>query len=402
MPFEYFNPLPHLAKYKSFEELLSKQDIAEIDDLCRKIRVMWTSEDMTPNQRIQGARLGQDIDRVPCIIQMPRGIGMKKIGANYIDIYQDPVKCIKVTLHCILEIKMDGGRQYAPIDMSLSDVFGTKWEFLPDSLPKVTEWAVKRGFEDILESPLPDPRQSEALRWALETMRFLNEKLGDLSSFSGNIPYALGPYYMYNSCLRGPIKGFSDIKKYPDLAVETFDKLRDYIIDLLKYQMEAAGSQSWKLIESLAAPDYTSPAWFEKYCAPYNRRIIEALAPAPGTVAGGGQGQTDFTPLLDTYAEMGFKGFSFGPPTDLKRMKEIGREKGVFLAHWAMTQPLMRWGSPQEVSEHVKECIRIAAPGKGYMLTTDIPDDDSPLENLLAITDGCKKYGKYPLRLDGG
>lgn len=188
MPFEYFNPLPHLVKYKSFGEMLSRQDRAEIDDLCRKIRVMWTSEDLAPNQRIQGARMGHDIGRVPCVIQMPRAVGMRKIGANYLDVYTDPVKCVKVTPHCILEIRMEGGRQYAPIDMSLSDVFGTKWEFLPDSLPKVTEWAVKRGFEDVLENPLPDPRESEALRWAVETMRFLNEKLGDLSSFSGNIP----------------------------------------------------------------------------------------------------------------------------------------------------------------------------------------------------------------------
>ncbi len=394
MSFEYFNPLPHLAKYRTFGELLSRQDTRQIDHICRKLRRLWSSEQLTPNQRRVGASLGQEIDRVPCIISSLKAIGMKKHGLNYLEVYKDPVVWVKATLISILETKCDGGRAYLPIDLNLSDVFGTKWEFLPDSLPKVTEWAVTRGLEDILENPLPDPRESEALRWSIESMKFLNEKLGDLCTFSTGI-LAIGPYYMYNSYLRGPTRGLADIKKQPDLAVQAFDKLCDYIIGLLKYLMQAEGANSWTLIEG-ASPAHTSPDCFERYCAPYARRMIQELAPALGTIDGGWQGQRDFTLLLDTYAEMGFKGFAFGPPTELPKMKQISSEKGIFVAHRALTQQFMRWATPVEIEEQVKKCVAIGAPGRRYLLTTDMPDDDTPLDNLLAITEACRKYGKYP------
>lgn len=392
MSFERFDPVPHLARYAKLDDMLSGEDCREIDDLCARVRLQWTSEPLTPIQRMIGSMMGQDIDRVPCVISKPDFLGMKKLGVDYERKYMDPVAAVKMILVSILESQTDGTSEYLPIDMNLSDVFGTRWEFLPHTLPKVTQWAVRRGFEDILENPLPDPRDSHALKWQIETARFLNERLGDLSPFA--TIFALGPYYMYLACLRGP-DGFRDIRTHSDLAVQVFDKLCTYIIDLLRYMMEQYQSPSWMLIESMASPSFTSPAWFEKFCAPYNRRILAELAPAPGVIAGGGQGQTDFTALLDTYAEMGFSTFSFGPPTDLERMKQISNEKGIFLAHWAMPAPLLAHGTPQEIDAEVERILAIGAPGKRYVLSTDQPDDESPVENIRAVKQACLKYGRY-------
>ncbi|MFB0562444.1 MAG: uroporphyrinogen decarboxylase family protein [Candidatus Lokiarchaeia archaeon] len=396
MPWEYFNPLPHLSKYTSFEQLLSKQDKEEIDDLCKKIREMWTSEPMKPMERLVGAIMGMDIDRVPCTVFGPMYKTLREIGGNFIDYYKNPVLNIKTVLVTILKYKLEIGAAYNPIDMNQSDVFGTKWEFLENSLPKVTEWAVKEGFKEILDEDLPDPRKSEGLKWEIETTNFLNKKLGDLNSFA--FVYAVGPYYMYNSCLRGPKRGFYDIKKNPELAVKAFDKLHDYIVDLLRYLMEKTNTPSWALIDSLTSPSFTPPHWYEKFCAPYQKRLVEDLAPAPGTIAGGGQGETDFTPLLDTLADMGFTGFMFGPPTDLRKMKKISDEKGIYIMHWTVPAPMMRYGTPQQIEDYVKECIKIAAPRKRYMLGSDLADHDTPDENVHIIKQSVLKYGKYPLQ----
>ena len=98
MPFEYFNPVPHLSGYARFEDLLSKPDKAEIDDLCARVRQLWTSEPLTPIQRIMGAMMGQAIDRVPCVISKPEFLGMKKLGVDYVQKYADPVAAVKVAL----------------------------------------------------------------------------------------------------------------------------------------------------------------------------------------------------------------------------------------------------------------------------------------------------------------
>jgi uroporphyrinogen-III decarboxylase len=395
---KYFNPVPHLKKYTSFEQLLSKKDKIEIDDLCKKIREMWTSEPMKPMERLVGSIMGMNIDRVPCTFTPPTYKTIREIGGNFIDYYKNPVTLVKAMLVAVLKYKTEIGHAYLPIDMNQSDVFGTKWEFLENSLPKVTEWAVKDGFKEIIEKDLPDPKESEAMKWQIETTKFLNGKLGDLSSFA--FIYAVGPYYMYNSCLRGPKNGFYDIKKNPELAVKAFDKLCDYIVDMLKYCLEKTGMPNWTLIDSLTAPDFTPPPWYEKFCAPYQKRLVEEMAPALGGIAGGGQGKTDFTPLLDRFAEMGFTTFSFGPPTDLQKMKKISDEKGTFLMHWSIPAPMLRYGTPQKIENEVKECIRIAGPRGKYALGSDWIDHDTPDENIHVIKNACLKYGKYPLQFE--
>jgi uroporphyrinogen-III decarboxylase len=396
VPFENFNPVPHLDKYAHIEDMMSKQDKRDIEGLIKKLRTIWTSEPLTPMQRAIAAMMGGDLDRVPYTPILPKSIGMRKIGCDYVKYYMDPVANMKTNLITAFECKGDSVQGYLPIDMGLSDVYGTKWKFLPNSLPVVTQWGVK-GFDQMLDNPTPDPRESRALKWQLETARFLTEKLGDLTSCAAN--FILGPYYQYNSCLRGPVDGFYDIKKRPDDAVKVFDKLYAYLADYANYLIEQTQVPSVIIIDSLAAPSFTSPAWFQKFCAPYNKKLLENI-PAMWTIAGGGQGKTDFTPLLETYADMGYGSFMFGPPTDLNKMKQISNKKGTVIMHWALTQEMLRWYTPKQIEERVKECLKIGAPGGRYLLGTDVPDDESPLENFLAARESLLKYGKYPLKFD--
>jgi uroporphyrinogen decarboxylase len=57
-------------------------------------------------------------------------------------------------------------------------------------------------------------------------------------------------------------------------------------------------------------------------------------------------------------------------------------------------------GTPEEVRCEALECLRIAAPGGGYILATDHSlHDDIPLENIYAYVDVARQYGAYPLQL---
>ena len=56
-------------------------------------------------------------------------------------------------------------------------------------------------------------------------------------------------------------------------------------------------------------------------------------------------------------------------------------------------------GSPEDVEREALECLRIAAPGGGYILATDHSlHDDIPTENVYAYIEAAKKYGAYPLQ----
>ena len=55
-------------------------------------------------------------------------------------------------------------------------------------------------------------------------------------------------------------------------------------------------------------------------------------------------------------------------------------------------------GSPADVEEEVRECIGIAAPGGGFILASDHSiHDDIPNENVFALYDAGRRYGKYPI-----
>jgi uroporphyrinogen decarboxylase len=57
-------------------------------------------------------------------------------------------------------------------------------------------------------------------------------------------------------------------------------------------------------------------------------------------------------------------------------------------------------GSVAEVVAEVKDCIKVAAPGGGYILCSDHSlHDDIPNENVFALYGAGRKFGKYPIEI---
>jgi uroporphyrinogen decarboxylase len=57
-------------------------------------------------------------------------------------------------------------------------------------------------------------------------------------------------------------------------------------------------------------------------------------------------------------------------------------------------------GTPEDVRREALECLRVAAPGGGYVLATDHSlHDDIPLANIHAYVEVARQFGTYPLKL---
>jgi uroporphyrinogen decarboxylase len=57
-------------------------------------------------------------------------------------------------------------------------------------------------------------------------------------------------------------------------------------------------------------------------------------------------------------------------------------------------------GTPDDVRREAIACLRIGAPGGGYILATDHSlHDDIPLDNIRAYVEIAHRYGEYPLNL---
>jgi uroporphyrinogen-III decarboxylase len=78
---------------------------------------------------------------------------------------------------------------------------------------------------------------------------------------------------------------------------------------------------------------------------------------------------------------------------DLKECKktlgDIAAIKGSF-----PIQTLM-FGTPEQIKDKVKETLDIMAPGGGYLFSTGCSVDRAPRENMEAMFETVREYGKY-------
>ena len=62
------------------------------------------------------------------------------------------------------------------------------------------------------------------------------------------------------------------------------------------------------------------------------------------------------------------------------------------------TQKTLPFGTPDDVRREVRERLRIFGPGGGFVFATvHNIQARTPLENVLAMIETVRDYGKYPL-----
>ncbi len=58
---------------------------------------------------------------------------------------------------------------------------------------------------------------------------------------------------------------------------------------------------------------------------------------------------------------------------------------------------MLTFGTPKDVEEDVKKCIKVAGHGGGYFVGTSNDVLNAPYENVLAMRAAIEKYREYPL-----
>jgi len=83
---------------------------------------------------------------------------------------------------------------------------------------------------------------------------------------------------------------------------------------------------------------------------------------------------------------------------DLAHLKETLGDHLSFMGGMDATR-ILSFGTPKEVEEEVKRCIKAAAYGGGYFAGPSHNILNVPWENILAFRAAIEKYRKYPLKL---
>lgn len=107
--------------------------------------------------------------------------------------------------------------------------------------------------------------------------------------------------------------------------------------------------------------------------------------------------------LIDDFIEAGFDILNpvqcSAALMDPRELKARFGERVAFWGGGVDTQYTLPTGSPEEVRAQVRERINIFGPGGGYVFNTiHNVQPKSPIENVLAMYETVREYGRYPLR----
>ena len=188
----------------------------------------------------------------------------------------------------------------------------------------------------------------------------------------------------------------------PALIDDVMQAVTDFFIEGAKMLVTAGVDAVW------FADDYggstgplMSPKHYKKHVWPQLSRMVSAIKSTGTPVIMHSDG--DLRKILPDIMKTGINGYhpmERHANMDIAQIKqEYGQE--LTLVGNVDNQGVLVYGTVDEVIEATKECLRIAAPGGGYILGSDHSvHDDMPNENIIAMIETGKKYGKYPIKID--
>jgi uroporphyrinogen decarboxylase len=144
-----------------------------------------------------------------------------------------------------------------------------------------------------------------------------------------------------------------------------------------------------------------SPAIFKTFLQPRLMRVVQAIQEEGAFCVKHSDG--NLWPILDMIVAVGVDAINPLEPVAGMDIVEVKRRYGdrVCLIGNIDCGELLSRGTPEQVTRTVRDTIRQAAPGGGYIMSSSntIHSSVKP-ENYRAMIDATHQYGTYPISLE--
>jgi uroporphyrinogen-III decarboxylase len=203
---------------------------------------------------------------------------------------------------------------------------------------------------------------------------------------------AKAPFDTIGDTLRGTKGIIRDIFRQPEKLLEAIDVVTDFTIKQTIESANATQAISAMFPLHKGADGFMSPKQFEKFYWPSLKKVVDALLKEGVRSELFAEGS--YTSRLETVNEFakGDIGWLFDK-TDMALAKKILGKTCCISGN--VPTSIMVTGGPKEVKEYCRKIIEICAPGGGFILSGGAHVDKGNPENLRAMMEAAKEYGRY-------
>ena len=308
----------------------------------------------------------------------------------------DAVECAtKLGLDAIW-IPTGGYAGYAPQfvgEDSYIDEWGTTYTTRSSSswpIDAPTAYPVKNR-EDLRNWKAPEPGGKERTEPLREAIACNKEKLAIIGGVLGPFTAATMIMGLENLCVQ--------IYDDPSLVEEFMKQATDFSAQMAARLFEA-GADVLSISDDLGYSNdlFISPALMRKHVLPWVFQLVRDVKRHGDPVLLHCDG--NINSILEDIAACGIDALH---PIERKAhmdLKEVKRQYGKKICPFGNVDvsTTLAYGTTEEIEEAVKECLRIAAPGGGYVIGSDHSlSQGIPVRNALAFTEAIKKYRHYPI-----
>jgi uroporphyrinogen decarboxylase len=269
----------------------------------------------------------------------------------------------------------------------------------PENLtPNLVKPAVER-LEEIDSLKVPDPYRDGRMPVYLEAVHLLKEHFGTEVAVRGpgTGPFSLASYLAggtENFLMEIATAEMDEDKQKETLLFQLMELSSDALIAFLRALLES-GSDVAQAGDSLASLSMISPAIYEKYVFPFEKKVFSAINP----IAHAKGGVTllhicgDTRKILPLMAETGADILEIDSQVDLAEAKALTKGKVALMGNLDPTEVLFR-GTPEKVRAASEACMRaVEAEKGGFILGSGCEVVmRSPLENLKAMVEAAHSY----------
>ncbi|KPV64366.1 MAG: Methylated-thiol--coenzyme M methyltransferase [Candidatus Bathyarchaeota archaeon BA1] len=353
---------------------------------------------MKPRERIFKALEREEPDRIPIFDWDFLRLDMRGIIKDLIGTIEspsvDPIRaCGLVGLDATI-VKPSISEQKIRKNVWM-DEWGVKHRIITDATGQKRSFAVEPAIktkEDMESYEMPDPCAEERMKPVREVMKIPWEK-----PYIFGHPQPDGPAFVLH--LRGYEKGLTDPYMHPTLFKGLIHKVTEFSIEVCKMMIEE-GIEVFIFGDDIAYKDgpFWSPKILREFFFPEYKRIVRELK-RYGAQFVIKHTDGDISLMIDDIIDAGFDVLHpIEPPyMSLKEVKEKYGDRIAVMGNVDCAH-ILPFGSLLDVERDVIRCIREAAEGGGYILSSSNSIHSGvKTANFIWMVQSAKKYGKYPI-----